>query len=151
MKSSFEFFAPISAFHSGAETCGHNVTWKPVPNQPDLAAAASGSSAAENRKHTRTRMKAMACIQESGRDDDVVEVSDIARGGVSFRGGHACQVNGWISSLFLTRPTPSTFSFPAALPGEKIWRTTNTNTVCNTSGAKQHPSPLLLHFRICER
>ena len=38
----------------------------------------------------------MACIQETGRDDDIVEVSDISRGGVNFRGGRAYQVNSWI-------------------------------------------------------
>src|SRR5882724_12091343 len=35
----------------GCETCGHNVTWKPVPNQPELAAPGPASAEVENRKH----------------------------------------------------------------------------------------------------
>src|SRR5882672_7298182 len=68
----------------GCETCGHNVVWKPVPNQSALAETKSSPAGLQNRRHARTQMKAAACIQESGRADDIVEVVDISRGGVSF-------------------------------------------------------------------
>src|SRR5882762_558596 len=102
----------------GCETCGHNVTWKPVPNQPELAAPGLASAEMENRKHARTRMKAMACIQESGRDDDIVEVSDISRGGVSFRAKRVYPVNSWIQ--FAVPYTPGAANI--FVSGRIAWR-----------------------------
>jgi hypothetical protein len=78
------------------ETCGHIVVWEPVLYSATPAETQPGVPALRDRKHNRTRMKAMACIRESGHPDDLVEVLDISRGGVSFRGTRAYEVNGWI-------------------------------------------------------
>jgi hypothetical protein len=42
-------------------------------------------------------MKATACIQEPGGGQDLVQVLDISRGGISFRGTRAYEVNSWIN------------------------------------------------------
>jgi len=114
----YRVFSANQRLSFGCETCGHNVSWKPVPNQPTLAPAGSLPEEIDNRKHTRTRMKAMACIQESGRDDDVVEVLDISRGGVSFRGPRAYPVNSWIH--FAVPYTPGAANI--FVPGRIAWR-----------------------------
>jgi hypothetical protein len=114
----YRVFSANQRLSFGCETCGHNVSWKPVPNQPTLATAGSLPEEIDNRKHTRTRMKAMACIQESGRDDDVVEVLDISRGGVSFRGPRAYPVNSWIH--FAVPYTPGAANI--FVPGRIAWR-----------------------------
>jgi|SRR5450432_3773338 len=101
----------------GCETCGRNVVWMPVPNEPTAAESRSGPGQ-QNRRHTRTKMKAMACIQESDRDDDVVEVLDISRGGVSFRGKRGYQVNSWIQ--FAVPYTPGAANI--FVSGRIAWR-----------------------------
>jgi len=93
----FRVFEANQRLSFGCEACGRNVVWMPVPSEPRQQHRGSEPSPGpENRKHARTRMKTTACIQESDRDDDIVEVLDISRGGVSFRGARAYQVNSWI-------------------------------------------------------
>jgi hypothetical protein len=92
----FRVFQANQRLTFGCETCGRNVIWKPVPRDGATEDYESKGNRPNERKHPRTRMKAMACIQESGRDDDIVEVADISRGGVSFRSPHAYAVNSWI-------------------------------------------------------
>jgi len=79
----------------------------------------------------RTRMKAMACIQESGRDDDVVEgPGTFPAGGVSFRGpARAYPVNSWIHFAVPYTPRGSQHLRGArpASPGAKTSRATPTN------------------------
>jgi hypothetical protein len=93
MKWGIEFLAPISAFASDAKPAGTTshgsrfpILPEPDPDRPRW----------ENRRYTRTRMIAMTWIQESGRDHEIVGVSDISRGGVSLRGGGTYQVHSWI-------------------------------------------------------
>ncbi len=88
----FRVFEANQRLSYGCETCGRNVVWKPVSHD----ATGNPGAAANHRRHARTRMKTTACIQESGREDDVVEVLDISRGGVSFRSSQHYTVNSWI-------------------------------------------------------
>jgi hypothetical protein len=101
----------------GCETCGRNVVWTPVPNKPGAAESRS-LPGRQNRRHTRTKMKAMACIQDSNRGDDIVEVLDISRGGVSFRGSRSYQVNSWIQ--FAVPYTPGAANI--FVSGRIAWR-----------------------------
>jgi hypothetical protein len=64
-------------------------------------------------------MKAVACIPEFGRDDNIVEVSDISRGGVSFRGGRAYQVNSWIQFAVPTTPDAANIFVSGRIAGRK--------------------------------
>jgi len=120
----------------GCETCGHNVTWKPVPNQPELAAPGPASAEVENRKHASTRMKAMACIQESGRDDDIVEVSDISRGGVSFRAKRVYPVNSWIQFAVPYTPGAANIFVSGRIAWRKDLEGNPLSMACSTSAAK---------------
>lgn len=92
----FRVFEANQRLSFGCKTCGRNVVWTPVPKEPRRRRRDSEPSGPQNRKFLRTKMKATACIQESERDDDIVEVLNISRGGVSFRGSRAYQVNTWI-------------------------------------------------------
>ena len=70
------------------------------------------------RRHMRTKMKSVACIQENGRDDDVVEVLDISRGGVSFRNERIYAVHSWIHfAVPYTQGAANIF-----VPGRIAWR-----------------------------
>ena len=97
------------------ETCGRNVVWSLVPND---VANRDSSPKQKDRKHLRTKMKAMACIQELNREDDVVEVLDISRGGISFRGTRAYEINSWIH--FAVPFTPGAANI--FVPGRIAWR-----------------------------
>jgi PilZ domain len=114
----FRVFEANQRLTFGCETCGHNVAWIPVPNQDHVATNRARSAEIENRKHTRTRMKAMACIQEAGRADDIVVVVDISRGGVSFRGHRAYEVQSWIQ--FAVPYTPGAANI--FVSGRIAWR-----------------------------
>ena len=114
----FRVFNANQRLSFGCETCGHNVAWIPVPNEAKLAYSSSGTTQPHNRKYSRTQMKALACIQESGHSDDIVEVLDISRGGVSFRGTRAYQVQSWIH--FAVPYTPGTANI--FVSGRVAWR-----------------------------
>ena len=101
----------------GCESCGHNVVWMPVPSNSRFRSQRAAANP-QDRKHARTRMKATACIQEPGKPDDLVEVLDISRGGVSFRGRHPYAVNSWIH--FAVPYTPGAANI--FVSGRVAWR-----------------------------
>jgi len=113
----FRVFEANKRLTFGCESCGRNVVWIPVSSDSKFRNARSAPSS-QDRKHARTKMKAMACIQESGHPDDLVEVLDISRGGVSFRGRRAYAVNGWIH--FAVPYTPGAANI--FVSGRVAWR-----------------------------
>ena len=114
----FRVFAANQRLTFGCETCGHNVAWIPVPAEVGSTETHAGPGGLQNRKHTRTKMRAMACIQETGRPDDIVDVLDISRGGVSFRGTRPYEVNSWIQ--FAVPYTPDAANI--FVSGRIAWR-----------------------------
>ena len=114
----FRVFEANQRLSFGCETCGHNVVWMPVPNEPRPNHTGAQPSGPQNRRHARTRMKATACILEADREDDIVEVMDISRGGVSFRGTRPYQVDSWIQfAVPYTRGAANIF-----VSGRIAWR-----------------------------
>ena len=76
--------------------CSKATTWMRVPT----ATAADGreiSKGPQDRLHQRTKVKMMACIQYPGRKDDVVQLMDVSRGGVSFRSDRNYAQDCWIN------------------------------------------------------
>ena len=119
----FRVFDANQRLAAECETCGHNVAWVPVPHLENSPATSSDIQL-QDRKHLRTKMKAMACIQEAERPNQIVEVLDISRGGISFRGSHAYEINSWIhfavpytpgaANIFIAGP----IAWRKDLPGE---------------------------------
>ena len=140
MKSSIEFLAPISAFASGAKPAGAASHGSRFPTNPilppDLGRLRWG-----NHRYARTRMKAMTCIQESGRDEEIVRFR------TSLVAASACAVVAATrsiarsSSLF---PTLGSVNF--SVSGRIAWRKgpaeDNMHSARHTSGTQGHPSPL---------
>ena len=112
----FRVFEANQRLTFGCENCARNVSWMPVPVRSP--AARSGDGGLGNRKHSRTTMKTSACIQESGYDDDIVEVLNISRGGISFRSPRAYEVNSWIQ--FAVPYTPGAANI--FVSGRVAWR-----------------------------
>ncbi len=89
------------------EACGRPVPWIPVPNEAGTAAAGPeganlgapnpAGANSEDRKRATTKIRAMACIQEPGGGEDVVQALDLSRGGITFRASRAYEVNTWIN------------------------------------------------------
>jgi hypothetical protein len=77
------------------ETCGRTL-WIPVPNGTGDNQSGPAESGPQDRKYARVSMKTTACIQDPSGGEDVVQVLDVSRGGVSFRGDRVYEVNTWI-------------------------------------------------------
>ena len=113
----FRVFEANQRLAFGCESCGRNVVWMPVPSNSGFGKVHAAANP-HDRKHARTRMKAAACIQEPGKPDDLVEVLDISRGGVSFRGRRPYEVNSWIH--FAVPYTPAAANI--FVSGRVAWR-----------------------------
>jgi hypothetical protein len=121
----FRVFEANQRLAFGCETCGRNVDWIPVPNEITTRPATLGDGRPQKRKHLRTRMKASACIMGSNHNDEVVEVLNVSRGGISFRGSRLYPLNGWIEfAVPYTRGAANIF-----VPGRIAWCTENGNNV----------------------
>ena len=115
----FRVFDANQRLTFGCETCGRNVVWKPVPLEIHAGWGVAALKRPNQRKYLRTKMKSVACIQETGRDDDVVEVLDISRGGVSFRSERVYAVHSWIHfAVPYTQGAANIFSLAGSRGGE---------------------------------
>ena len=73
-----------------------------MPNEPeagDIGAEVPNAKEGgpSGKKHSSARMKAMACIQEPGGAEDVVQALDLSRTGITFHGSQPYEVNSWIN------------------------------------------------------
>ena len=114
----FRVFDANQRLSNPCETCGRTVLWLPVPHATEAAPTDPEDTALQDRKHTRTKMKAVACIEEPGGRAEIVPVLDISRGGISFHGTCTFEVNGWIH--FAVPYTPGAANIFVA--GRIAWR-----------------------------
>jgi endogenous inhibitor of DNA gyrase (YacG/DUF329 family) len=114
----FRVFDANQRLTQSCETCGRTVLWLPVLNESKAEQTGPGGRILQDRKHNRTKMKTMACIQEPGGGEEFVPVLDVSRGGVSFRGTRIFEVNCWIH--FAVPYTPGAANIFVA--GRIAWR-----------------------------
>ncbi len=92
----FRVFDANQRLSHACETCGRTVLWLPVLTETKPEQTGPRGRILQDRKHIRTKMKTVACIQEPGGGEEIVSVLDVSRGGMSFRGTRIFEVNGWI-------------------------------------------------------
>ena len=118
----FRVYDANQRLSNACATCGRTVLWLTVPhtsgNGPEEEKEEEEGASPQARKHARTKMKSLACIEEPGSGREIVPVLDISRGGISFHGTHTFEVNSWIH--FAVPYTPGAANIFVA--GRIAWR-----------------------------
>jgi hypothetical protein len=90
--------------------CQMEVGWQPVRNE-----AAEAGEPARTSRNPRTRMRAMACITQPGREQDLAQLLDISRGGICFRSKREYPVQAWIQVAVPYTPEAANIFVPGRI------------------------------------
>jgi len=141
----YRVFSAISAYPSVRDFVAQRLM--EAGSEPTTLAPPDLCRGDRQRKHNRTRMKAMACIQDPAATMTSLRSWTFPRG-VSFRGRELIRLIVGSISRYPTHPGRPTSSCPAASPGAKTSRATPTNTACSTSAVRGLRYFLLRYFSL---
>jgi len=113
----FSVFEANGRISRACRSCNGTAIWQTVSaDGSDLDASEKGKQ--NRRKHTRSRMKANACVSQPGTSEDMVQVVDFSRGGICFRSARQYRPGAWVQvAVPYTSGTANIF-----LPGRIVWQ-----------------------------
>jgi len=86
----FKAFVADQALGRYCKSCGASTTWKPVtfegPAETSAAPLGIVPRTEDKRKEARARVNLLACVRESGNDEEVAVCENISHGGLCIRG-----------------------------------------------------------------